>query len=57
MRKLSTLCLDNLSKQEKHALNSKSQPKQQTLDFIRQFARAYQVEPALRPDLCGFVMN
>ncbi|MDH6311858.1 hypothetical protein M2137_000617 [Parabacteroides sp. PFB2-10] len=32
-------------------------PRQQTLDFLAQFARVYRVEPALRQDLCSFVLN
>ena len=42
MRKLSTQCMDDL---------------EQTMDFLKQFARAYQAEPAVRPELCGYVLN
>lgn len=33
------------------------QPSKKTLDFIRQFARAYQVLPQLSPALGGIVAN
>ena len=29
----------------------------QTMDFLKQFARAYQAEPAVRPEFCGYVLN
>lgn len=34
-----------------------SSPKQQTIDFLKQFARSYHAEPALGNDLCGFLLN
>ena len=49
MRKLSTQCMDDLE--------AKSSPRKQTMDFLKQFARAYQAEPAVRPELCGYVLN
>ena len=51
MRKLSTQCMDDLEKKVKSA------PRKQTMDFLKQFARAYQAEPAVRPELCGYVLN
>ena len=57
MRKFSTHCMDKLGKQVNHTLTAESQPKQTTLDFLRQFARVYQAEPMLEPGLCGFVLN
>ncbi|MCF2604034.1 MAG: hypothetical protein ACI3ZW_02285 [Parabacteroides sp.] len=57
MRKFSTHCMDKLDKQVNHTLTAESQPKQTTLDFLRQFARVYQAEPMLEPGLCGFVLN
>ena len=48
MRKLSTQCMDDLEK---------NSPRKQTMDFLKQFARAYQAEPAVRPELCGYVLN
>ena len=57
MRKFSTHCMDKLAKQVNHTLTAESQPKQTTLDFLRQFARVYQAEPMLEPGLCGFVLN
>ena len=57
MRKFSTHCMDKLNKQVNHTLTAESQPKQTTLDFLRQFARVYQAEPMLEPGLCGFLLN
>ena len=57
MRKFSTHCMDKLDKQVNHTLTAESQPKQTTLDFLRQFARVYQAERMLEPGLCGFVLN
>ena len=57
MRKLSTHCMDKMEKHVNHALTGDSEPKKSTLDFLRQFARAYQAEPMLQPGLCGFVLN
>ena len=53
MRKLSTQCMDDLEKKVKSAPEAKSSPRKQTMDFLKQFARAYQAEPAVRPELCG----
>ena len=44
MRKLSTQCMDDLEKKVKSAPEAKS-------------SRAYQAEPAVRPELCGYVLN
>ena len=57
MRKFSTHCMDKMEKHVNHALTGDSEPKKSTLDFLRQFARAYQAEPMLQPGLCGFVLN
>ena len=53
MRKLSTQCMDDLEKKVKSAPEAKSSPRKQTMDFLKQFARAYQAEPAVRSELCG----
>ena len=55
MRKLSTQCMDDLEKKVKSAPEAKSSPRKQTMDFLKQFARAYQAEPAVRSELCGYV--
>ena len=57
MRKLSTQCMDDLEKKVKSAPEPKSSPRKQTMDFLKQFARAYQAEPAVRPEFCGYVLN
>jgi hypothetical protein len=35
----------------------RSLPQKKTLDFLMQFARIYHVEPDIKQELCGFVMN
>ena len=57
MRKLSTQCMDDLEKKVKSAPEPKTSPRKQTMDFLKQFARAYQAEPAVHPELCGYVLN
>ena len=57
MRKFSTHCMDKLDKHVNHVLTVESEPKQKTLDFLRQFARGYQAEPMLEPGVGGFVLN
>lgn len=57
MRKLSTQCMDDLEKKAKKDREVKSSPRKQTLDFLKQFARVYQTEPAVCPEVCGYVLN
>ena len=45
MRKLSTQCMDDLEKKVKSAPEAKSSPRKQTM------------EPAVRPEFCGYVLN
>lgn len=59
MDKLFTHCMDRDKKrtEEKCLAEMKISPRRQTVDFLRQFARVYQCEPTLSPDICGFVLN
>ena len=57
MRKLSTRCMNDLNQKEKPSREEKNSPRKQTIDLLRQFARAYQVEAMKRQELCGFVLN
>ena len=58
MRILSTRCMDNLNKQSDDASEEiYTSPSKQTLDLIKQFARVYRVEPVIRPEICGYVLN
>lgn len=59
MKRLSTQCMDELENRTDKNRNEKklSMPNRKTLDFLTQFARVYHSEPALRPELCGLVMN
>ena len=57
MRKFSKHCMDKLDKQVNHTLTAESQPKQTTLDFLRQFARVYRGERMVEPGWGGFVLN
>ncbi len=38
-------------------LQAQATPRKSTLDFICQFARAYQPQPQLHPSLSGFIAN
>lgn len=58
MKKFSTQCMNELEdKTKKNRDEKKSTPSKQTLDFLSQFARIYHAEPAMQPELCGYVMN
>lgn len=58
MKRLSTLCMDDLKdKTQGKSKNDSAKPRKQTLDFLSQFARVYQAEPALKAELCGYVLN
>lgn len=46
-----------MEKQVEEVLVTDCQPSQRTVDFLRQFARVYHVEPTVRSGLCGFVLN
>lgn len=58
MKRLSTPCL-NHSKRETpaDAEELRTRPRRQTLDFLSQFARVYQAEPVLQPEMSGYVLN
>lgn len=45
------------SKTKRTADEVRTKPRRQTLDFLSRFARVYQAEPALRPELAGYVLN
>ena len=47
----------SIKSQQEVSHTSIPQPSKKTLDFIRQFARAYQVLPQLNPALGGIVAN
>lgn len=58
MKRLSTQCMNEIeNKTNRNRKERKTMPRRQTLDFLTQFARVYHSEPALRTELCGFVMN
>lgn len=58
MKRLSTLCMDDLkNKTQRKSKNNSEKPRKQTLDFLSQFARVYQAEPALKAEVCGYVLN
>lgn len=58
MKSLSTQCMDDLEKKtQKKAKSDAGKPRKQTLDFLSQFARVYQAEPALKAEVCGYVLN
>lgn len=58
MKKLSTRCMNNIeNKRRCNSQRNEAAPSKQTLDFLTQFARVYQVEPILREDICAYVLN
>lgn len=57
MRKLSTRCMENIDSKGMNAHDVKTSPKEQTLDFLRQFARVYNAESNLYKDIRGYVLN
>lgn len=58
MKRFSTQCMNGLeNKTKKNRDGKKSAPSKQTLDFLSQFARIYHAEPAMQPELRGYVMN
>lgn len=58
MKRFSTPCLKHSKRETKtDAKELRNQPRRQTLDFLTQFARVYQAEPALYPELSGYVLN
>jgi hypothetical protein len=58
MKRFSTRCLDRfINETEQNQTTEKSIPQKKTLDFLMQFARVYHVEPDIKQELCGFVMN
>ena len=60
MKKVSTFRISKLSARvNMHEADSYQEagPSNQTLDFLRQFARSYHAEPSLNTNICGFVLN
>lgn len=58
MKRLSTPCFKHSQRETKTDANEfRNQPRRQTLDFLTQFARVYQAEPVLCPELSGYVLN
>ena len=43
--------------QPKSETSINSKPKASTIEFLKQFARAYTFEPALKGNLCNFIAN
>lgn len=58
MKRLSTPSLNHSKREtEADAKALRTRPRRQTLDFLSQFARVYQAEPALCPEMSGYVLN
>ncbi len=59
MKKTSTSCISHPNADDSQSVSfiKGSSPKQQTIDFLKQFARSYHAEPALNSDLCGYFLN
>lgn len=58
MKKISTSCFSKFDHSLKaQRAEAEVKPRQQTIDFLHQFARSYHAESSLDSGLCGFVMN
>lgn len=57
MRKLSTRCSNDFVGNSRKGRKATSEPSQETLDFLKQLARAYQAEPGLLSELGGYMKN
>ncbi len=58
MKRLSTPCMNAINrKTRQHPERNECSPRRETMDFLKQFARVYQAEPVLKPELCGYILN
>ena len=59
MKKNSTICILKITEKGHTNLSVDKEigPKSQTIDFLRNFARSYHVEPELGTALGGYVLN
>ena len=57
MRKLSTQCMMIWRKKVKSAPGGEKFASEANDGFLETVCEAYQAEPAVRPELCGYVLN
>lgn len=58
MRKFSTRCMNSMDNNDKSSpAKANTNPRKSTVDFLRQFARIYHVEPILPQRMCGYLLN
>jgi hypothetical protein len=57
MKNLSTQRMNKIMEKGETLDIREAKPRRQTLSFLNQFARVYNVEPAVHQDFCGFVIN
>lgn len=57
MRRISTRCMNDIEGKSRGDQVVACEPRKKTLDFLRQFARSYQGEPALQAELGGYMKN
>ncbi|MDR1746296.1 MAG: hypothetical protein LBR49_03385 [Tannerella sp.] len=59
MKNFFTLCLTNehSASDEQTVKTYVFGPREETLGFLRQFARVYQAEPALEERICSYIIN
>jgi len=58
MKRLSTRCAHNFETIGKdHLKETGGNPSKQTMDFLAQFARVYQVEKVLEDGINSYIMN
>ncbi|MDH6534897.1 hypothetical protein M2101_001574 [Parabacteroides sp. PM5-20] len=58
MKRFSTRCMHKYSGiRKRNPGKQRGGPREQTIDFLSQFARVYRAEPSLQQDICSFIMN
>ncbi len=57
MKNFSTPCMNDKKRENVKVRHAASKPCRQTIDLLKQFARAYRVEPVLQQDFCDYVLN
>ena len=57
MRKLSTQCMDDLEKKSEKCPGGEKFASEANDGFLETVCEAYQAEPAVRPEFCGYVLN
>ncbi len=58
MKRLSTPYMNVINRKMRKRPESEScSPRRESIHFLTQFARVYQAEPVLKPELNGYILN